>query len=107
MSQFPVDFADPDELNRQYRIAASVPQEVFAATLERYRALSVEAARDLPATLDIAYDRESAMWSRDAFEDLLKALAAAPSGGRIFIVAHSMGTLLTLETLRMLRAEAG
>ena len=59
------------------------------------------------ATLDYAYDRESAMWSRDAFEDLLKALAAAPSGGRIFIVAHSMGTLLTLETLRMLRAEAG
>ena len=59
------------------------------------------------ATLDYAYDRESAMWSRDAFEDLLKALAATPSGGRIFIVAHSMGTLLTLETLRMLRAEAG
>jgi esterase/lipase superfamily enzyme len=59
------------------------------------------------ATLDYAYDRESAMWSRDAFEDLLKALAAAPSGGRIFIVAHSMGTLLTLETVRMLRAEAG
>lgn len=59
------------------------------------------------ATLDYAYDRESAMWSRDAFEDLLKALAAAPSGGRIYIVAHSMGTLLTLETLRMLRAEAG
>jgi esterase/lipase superfamily enzyme len=59
------------------------------------------------ATLDYGYDRESAMWSRDAFEDLLKALAASPSGGRIYIVAHSMGTLLTLETLRMLRAEAG
>jgi len=59
------------------------------------------------ATLDYGYDRESAMWSRDAFEDLLKALAASPSGGRIYLVAHSMGTLLTLETLRMLRAEAG
>jgi esterase/lipase superfamily enzyme len=59
------------------------------------------------ATLDYNYDRESALWSRDAFEDLLKALAASPSGGRINIVAHSMGTLLTLETLRMLRAEAG
>ncbi|GJE57815.1 alpha/beta hydrolase [Methylobacterium sp. WL9] len=59
------------------------------------------------ATFDYGYDRESAMWSRDAFEDLLKALAASPSGGRINIVAHSMGTLLTLETLRMLRAEAG
>ncbi len=46
------------------------------------------------------------MWSRDAFEDLLRALATA-QGGRIHIVAHSMGTLLTLETLRMLRADAG
>ena len=59
------------------------------------------------ATFDYGYDRESALWSRDAFEDLLKALAGSPSGGRINIVAHSMGTLLTLETLRMLRAEAG
>ncbi|WP_407943178.1 alpha/beta hydrolase [Methylobacterium oxalidis] len=59
------------------------------------------------ATFDYGYDRESALWSRDAFEDLLKALVASPSGGRINLVAHSMGTLLTLETLRMLRAEAG
>lgn len=59
------------------------------------------------ATFDYGYDRESALWSRDAFEDLLKALTASPSGGRVNIVAHSMGTLLTLETLRMLRAEAG
>src|SRR3712207_2502757 len=47
------------------------------------------------------------MWSRDAFEDLLLALANSPSGGRIHIVAHSMGTLLTLETLRMLRTSGG
>lgn len=59
------------------------------------------------ATLDYGYDRESALWSRDAFEDLLIALASTPSGGRIHIVAHSMGTLLTLETLRMLRASGG
>ncbi|GJD77442.1 hypothetical protein GCM10007886_42520 [Methylobacterium gregans] len=59
------------------------------------------------ATFDYGYDRESALYSRDAFEDLLKTLASSPSGGRIHIVAHSMGTLLTLETLRMLRAEAG
>ena len=59
------------------------------------------------AAFDYSYDRESALWSRDAFEDLLKALAGTPSGGRVHIVAHSMGTLLTLETLRMLRAEAG
>lgn len=54
-----------------------------------------------------AYDRESAMWSRDALEDVLKALTANPSVGRVHIVAHSMGALLTLETLRQLRASAG
>ena len=59
------------------------------------------------STFDYGYDRESALWSRDAFEDLLKGLAESPSGGRVHIVAHSMGTLLTLETLRMLRASGG
>ena len=59
------------------------------------------------ATFDYNYDRESALWSRDAFEDLLKAVTSTSSAGRINIVAHSMGTLLTLETIRMLRAEAG
>ncbi len=53
------------------------------------------------------YDRESAMWSRDGFEEALKALAGNPSIGRVHIVAHSMGTLLTLETLRQLRGAAG
>jgi len=59
------------------------------------------------STFNYGYDRESAMWSRDALEELLMALARSPSGGRIHIVAHSMGTLLTLETLRMLRAAGG
>jgi esterase/lipase superfamily enzyme len=58
-------------------------------------------------TFDYVQDRESAMWSRDGLEDLLKALAESPSGGRVHIVAHSMGTMLTLETLRMLRASGG
>ena len=53
------------------------------------------------------YDRESAMWSRDGFEEALKGLADNQSVGRIHIVAHSMGTLLTLETLRQLRAVGG
>ena len=58
-------------------------------------------------TLDYGYDRESALWSRDAFEDLLAAVLQSPSGGRVFVVAHSMGTLLTLEALRNLRARVG
>jgi len=59
------------------------------------------------STFNYVGDRESAMWSRDALEDLLTAAAGTPSGGRVHIVAHSMGTLLTLETLRMLRATGG
>jgi esterase/lipase superfamily enzyme len=58
-------------------------------------------------TFNYVGDREAAMWSRDALEDLLLALANSSSGGRVHIVAHSMGTLLTLETLRSLRASGG
>jgi esterase/lipase superfamily enzyme len=58
-------------------------------------------------TFNYVGDREAALWSRDALEELLLALANSPSGGRIHIVAHSMGTLLTLETLRSLRATGG
>jgi esterase/lipase superfamily enzyme len=42
------------------------------------------------STFDYGSDRESALWSRDAFEDLLKALSESPSGGRVHIVVHSM-----------------
>jgi esterase/lipase superfamily enzyme len=59
------------------------------------------------STFGYVSDRESAMWSRDSLEDLLTAIAQSPSGGRVHIVAHSMGTLLTLETLRMLRGSGG
>ncbi|GGG47186.1 alpha/beta hydrolase [Chelatococcus composti] len=57
--------------------------------------------------LDYGYDRESALWSRDAFQDLLEALVRNAMIGRVHIVAHSMGTLLTLETLRQLWAVSG
>ena len=57
--------------------------------------------------LDYGYDRESALVSRDALGDVLEALAHTPTGGKIHIVAHSMGTLLTLETIRQLAAVSG
>jgi len=57
--------------------------------------------------LDYAYDRESAMWSRDGFERVLNSIVAAPGAGRTHIVAHSMGTMLTLESLRQLYARLG
>jgi esterase/lipase superfamily enzyme len=56
---------------------------------------------------DYDYDRDSAMWSRDAFERVLQSFVVAPSVGRIHIVAHSMGTMLTLESLRQLYARYG
>src|SRR6516165_5463579 len=56
---------------------------------------------------DYAYDRESAMWSRDDFESVLHSIVATPSARRVHIVAHSMGTMLTLESLRQLYAKYG
>jgi esterase/lipase superfamily enzyme len=56
---------------------------------------------------DYAYDRDSAMWSRDDFERVLHSIVMAPGVGRIHIVAHSMGTMLTLESLRELYAQYG
>ena len=56
---------------------------------------------------DYAYDRESAMWSRDALERVLDAVMSSPTIGRVHIVAHSLGTMLTLESLRQLYARRG
>ncbi|RAI34850.1 alpha/beta hydrolase [Rhodoplanes serenus] len=57
--------------------------------------------------LDYGYDRESAMWSRDALDQVLDRLIVSPSVGRIHIVAHSIGTMLTLEALRQVHARRG
>jgi esterase/lipase superfamily enzyme len=51
---------------------------------------------------DYVYDRDSAMYSRDAFETMLAALVANPNVGSISILAHSMGNYLTVETLRQM-----
>jgi len=56
---------------------------------------------------DYSYDRESAMWSRDAFERVLDAVMLGRGDGRVHIVAHSMGTMLTLEALRQIHARYG
>ena len=56
---------------------------------------------------DYAYDRDSAMWSRDGFERVLQSAVTTPGVGRVHIVAHSMGTMLTLESLRQLYARNG
>jgi esterase/lipase superfamily enzyme len=57
--------------------------------------------------LDYGYDRDSAMWSRDALESVLDGLMTNPKVTRIHVVAHSIGTMLTLEALRQLYAHHG
>jgi esterase/lipase superfamily enzyme len=56
---------------------------------------------------DYGYDRESAMWSRDALERVLSLLMASPGVGRIHVVAHSVGTMLSMESLRQIYARHG
>jgi esterase/lipase superfamily enzyme len=52
------------------------------------------------ALLAYGADKESATASRDAYLKLLNEVAATPGVGRVHILAHSMGTWLTMETLR-------
>jgi esterase/lipase superfamily enzyme len=51
---------------------------------------------------DYVYDRDSAMYSRDAFEVLLQALVKDPNVDSISILAHSMGNYLAIESLRQM-----
>jgi esterase/lipase superfamily enzyme len=52
--------------------------------------------------IDYVYDRDSAMFSRDALETVLQALAADPNVGSISILAHSMGNYVAIEALRQM-----
>jgi esterase/lipase superfamily enzyme len=56
---------------------------------------------------DYGYDRESAMWSRDELERVLSLLMASPAVGRIHLIAHSVGTMLSMESLRQIYARHG
>jgi esterase/lipase superfamily enzyme len=51
---------------------------------------------------DYVYDRDSALYSRDALEVLLQALVDDPSVDSITILAHSMGNYLVMESLRQM-----
>jgi esterase/lipase superfamily enzyme len=46
-----------------------------------------------------AYDRDSVLYSRDDFEQVLNELTVR-SNGRVVLLAHSMGSQLVMETLR-------
>jgi esterase/lipase superfamily enzyme len=51
---------------------------------------------------DYVYDRDSAVYSRDAFEAVLQALVKDPNVDSISILAHSMGNYLAIESLRQM-----
>ncbi len=53
------------------------------------------------------YDRESTNYSRDALEDMLRRLAKDPMVGEVTIMAHSMGSWLTVEALRQMAIRDG
>src|SRR5690606_3566442 len=59
------------------------------------------------ALLDYIHDRDSAMWSRDALESMLVELIGHPAVNNIHLVAHSMGTMLSVEALRQIHARMG
>lgn len=52
--------------------------------------------------LAYGYDRGSANYSRDAFERVLRRIVAHPAVRDVSVVAHSMGSWLTMETLRQI-----
>lgn len=57
--------------------------------------------------LDYGYDRESALIARDPLADALTSVLNDQFGARLHLVAHSMGTLVTLEALRAYRDRNG
>ncbi len=52
--------------------------------------------------LNYVYDRDSAMYSRDALEDVLQAMVNDPNVGSVSVLAHSMGNVVAVEALRQM-----
>jgi esterase/lipase superfamily enzyme len=58
-------------------------------------------------TLSYPFDRESANFSRDALENVLRALTREPRIKEVSVLAHSMGNWVTLEALRQMAIRDG
>ncbi|MEY9780290.1 esterase/lipase superfamily enzyme [Sinorhizobium fredii] len=56
---------------------------------------------------DYNYDKESTNYSRDALEELLQRASKNPSVGEITLMAHSMGSWVTVEALRQMAIRDG
>ncbi|MCC2608327.1 alpha/beta hydrolase [Neorhizobium sp. Rsf11] len=53
------------------------------------------------------YDKESTNYSREALEEMLRRLSQEPTVGEVTIMAHSMGSWLTVEALRQMAIRDG
>ena len=56
---------------------------------------------------DYNYDKESTNYSRDALEELLRRASSDPAIGEVTVMAHSMGSWLTVEALRQMAIRDG
>ena len=56
---------------------------------------------------DYNYDKESTNYSRDALEELLRRAAKDPRVSDVTVMAHSMGSWLTVEALRQMAIRDG
>lgn len=56
---------------------------------------------------DYNYDKESTNYSRDALEEVIRLAVKQPKVKEIVIMAHSMGTWLTMEALRQMAIRDG
>ena len=84
-----------------YRIAQMSHDFGFKGVVVHYAWPSAASA------LGYEYDRDSTLISRDGLVDLIKTVHAA-GASQILLVAHSMGSLLTMEAMRQMEiAEPG
>ncbi len=56
---------------------------------------------------DYNYDKESTNYSRDALEEVIRIAVKQPKVKEVVIMAHSMGTWLTMEALRQIAIRDG
>ncbi len=59
------------------------------------------------SVFDYNYDKESTNYSRDALEQILRAIVREPEVKDITVMAHSMGSWLTVEALRQMAIRDG
>lgn len=59
------------------------------------------------STLDYVYDRESTIYSRFGLVAVLEKAISSPDVAEITVLAHSMGTWLTMEALRDVAMKSG